>query len=428
MGERAEGRDVGTGVLCEDDQVSLLGDARIPIAQRQAFAQNIGQFQGNGHLHRTVNHVQRGLPGGALAKVPYNYTWNHKTNIGKYIKISGIAFTIGGALEEMPKASDPNAPTAEAGGTTDSKNRKKDAAHIKIESKKAADDWFSKKVSSFSDSIKPYGKKSAGFSRSDDEASANVAYEHGFDVDPFIFKNTQLTAAMEFNLLELKREKGKAPSFEFLTVIPKVEVSGKSDNFPIDGMSASLKGEVAVTFEPDWATLGMLILETPVGWALAAVAGGAAVIYFSLKDLEHRQQLGLKIRAGSKAIINQANAYATHVANGEKKSGTQSEQKGSAQAESDLSVIVGKNDMTTETYFALVEADDLKKSYYLRAYAKFKTEAFADYDAQIMHEIEAWHDEHWVQSFFAMNYASDDKARARRYINEMERSEGEGFL
>ncbi len=410
------------------NQRDRLRDTRFPKAQRHAIAKNINHKQGNRHLQHTVNHIQRDLPGGALMKVPYSFTWDHITNIGKYIKITGISFTIAGSVEEMSKTSDPESRTAEMGGKTDSKDAKKDAVQFKVESKKAADDWFSQKVGSFSDNIKPYGTKSTGFSRSDDEASANVAYEHGFDVDPFIFENTQMTAAMEFNLLELKQEKGKTASFEFLQVIPKVAVSGKSENFPLDGMSTNLKGEVGVAFEPDWASLAMLILETPLGWALAAVAGGAAIIYFSMKDMERRQQLGMKIRIGSAKIIRQANAYATQVASGEKKSGTKSEQKGTSQAEGDLSVIVGKKDMTEETYFALVEADNLNKSYYLRAYAKYKTKAFADYDAEVMHEIEAWHDEHWVQSFFSMNYASTDKAAARGLLDQMERSEGQGFL
>jgi hypothetical protein len=408
-----------------DAQLNRLQDRRFQTAQRQELARRIGSVQGNNHLQRLADPVQR-APAGTLVKIPYNYTKTIPINKGKYIKLSEIALTVGGSIEEIAPAGGGSSTTVEVGGTS-TKEASKDAFTIKAESKKAADDFFSQKASSLSDSIKPYSKKAAGFSRSDDEAKVNVAYEHGLDIDPFIAQNIQLTTAIEFNLLELKKEPGKAPEFKVLAAVPKAELSGKAENFPVQGMQANLKGEIAATFEPDWVTLGLLVLETPVGWVLATAAGGLAIVYFTMKDVERRQQLMFKVRAGARSAVKSANVYAMVISGKEVSPSGSFEQKAVDQAKSDLAGIASGKKMSVDTYYALVEADHLESNYYIQAYNRYKARALGDFESKVIDEIRAWHDEHWIQSFFAMRYASDDIAAARAAIDIADRSEGEGF-
>lgn len=422
------GMAVAFGDGSSEAQNNRLKDQRFQTAQRQEMARRIGAVQGNRHLQRLAEPVQRApnMPGGALVKIPYNYTKTIPINKGKYIKLSEIALTIGGSMEEMAPPGG-SAPTVEAGGTS-TKEAKKDALTIKAESKKAADDFFSQKVASLDSSIKPYSKKAAGFSRSDDEAKVNVAYEHGLEIDPFIAKNIQLTTAIEFNLLEFKKNPGKAPEFKVLSAVPKVELSGKAENFPVQGLQANLKGEIAATFEPDWVTLALLALETPVGWVMAAAAGGLAIVYFTMEDVERRQKLMSRVRAGARATVKSANVYAMVISGREVNPSGSFDQKAAGQAKSDLAAIAAGKKMSVETYYALVEADNLESNYYTQAYNRYKSRALGDFEAKVEREIEAWHDEHWIQSFFAGRYASDDIAAARAAIDIADRSEGQGFL
>jgi len=423
-GMAAVAGDGSSEVPPSHQQASSLQDGRFQAAQRQDYARRIGAVQGNHHLQRQVSSLQRAP--GVLGKIPYNYTHTVKVDKGKYIKLSEITFTVGGSLEGMA-APGTNPATVESGGTQ-TKDPKKDALAIKVESKQKADDFFSQKAASLSDSIKPYSKKAAGFSRSDDEAKVNVSYEHGLEIDPFIAENIQLGTAIEFNLLEMKKEPGKKPEFTVLSAVPKIEISGKAEHFPIQDVQANIKGEVAATFEPDWVTLAMLALETPLGWALAAAAGGLAIVYFTMEDVERRQQLMFKVRAGSRATVKSANVYAMVISGQPASPSGSFEQKAADQAKSDLAAISSGKKMSVDTYYALVEADSLEDSYYTQAYNRYKARALADFESKIEKEIEAWHDDHWIQSFFAGRYASDDIAAARAAIDEADRSEGEGFL
>ncbi len=416
------------GVPPADGQGRNLHNQRLPLSQRQAMARKMNRNQGNHHVQRAAQPIQKAPPAPQnLVKIPYNYTKEVTIDKGKYIKLSNISFTIGGSLEEMPPAGGSTGVTVEAGGTQ-TNNPRKDALTIKAESKKAADDFFSQKVASLSSSVKPYEKKAAGFSRSDDEAKVNVSYEHGFEIDPFLVQNVQLTTAMEFNILELKKNPGTTPKFHFLSAVPKVEIQGKKENFPISGFQSNLKGEIAATFEPDWVTLGLLALETPIGWALAGAAGGLAIVYFTYKDVERTEQLMGKVRGKATNIVRAASKYADVIAGKTVAPGNKAETDAVNQAKSDLAAIVTPKDMSQDTYYALVEADKLEASYWKQSYQNYKRVALGNLEDDLETEIKAWHDEHWVQSFFAGRYAADDIAAARAAIADISASEGSGFI
>lgn len=423
--------------------------------QRQAALLQLQRQQGNAFVQRRLGlaprpapqpaaapvaaaateQVQRApnAPGGSLIKIPYAYNWEAKADIGRYVKITKVGFKIEGALVEMPPSggqpqpaggSGGTPPTINVGGQTDSKDPKKDTLAISVERKRQTDDWFSQKLSSLHKSIKPYEKESAGIKRSDKDVQGKVAYEGGVDISPFLFDSGKANFAAEFNVLSLKKEAGKKPEFTFLSVVPKASVGGAAKNFPVDGFQADLKGEVSVTFEPDYVALAQLALECPATWVFAAAAGGAAIIYFTYKDFDRRAKLFHGVRAQANAIAKAGASYGAAVTGESNAPSGRYEKDAFNKGRADLSKVLADNKIPEDEFMGLLKDQNLKADFTVRASKDYAHETLRRFEGKVRDEIKAWHDEHFIQSFFAMNYASDDIAVAESIIDSAEANGG----
>jgi hypothetical protein len=367
----------------------------------------------------------------ALVKIPYSYNWETKTDIGKFVKITKVNFKIEGSLTEMPPAGQQTqlsgtagTPTVSVGGQSDSKDSKKDAAAISIERKRQTDDWFSQKMASLHPSIKPYEKESAGFKKSDKDVQGKVAYEGGVDISPFIFDGGKANFAAEFNVLNMKKEPGKKPEFSFLTVVPKASVGGVAKNFPVDGFLADLKGEVAVTFEPDYVALAQLALECPATWVFALAAGGAALIYFSYKDYDRRAKLFHGVKAQANSLAKAGATYAGAVTGDTTSPSGKNEKDAYNKGRADLAKVLADNNLTEDEFRGMLKDQKLNAQFFTRASADYVDQAMGLFEVKVRDEIKAWHSEHYVQSFFSGNYASDDIAIAESIVDGAKASGG----
>ena len=367
-------------------------------------------------------------PPTALLKIPYAYNWETKTDIGKYVKITKVAFKIEGALTEMaPAGQNPAStpPTVNVGGQSDSKDAKKDTVAISIERKKQTDDWFSQKISSIDKSIKPYEKESAGFKKSDKDMQGKVAYEAGVDISPFLFDGGKANLAAEFNLLNVKKEPGKKPEFTFLSVVPKASLGGAAKNFPVDGFQAELKGELSVTFEPDYVTLAQLALECPATWVLALAAGGAALVYFSFKDYDRRAKLFQGVKAKANSLAKAGATYASAVTGKTAPPSGSIEKEAFSKGRADLAKVLADAGISEDEFKDLLKDQKLENDFFTKASSDYVNQALGTFEGKVRDEIKAWHSEHYVQSFFAGVYAADDIATAEAIIDEAKASGGQ---
>ena len=362
--------------------------------------------------------IQRETPAPtSLIKIPYSYNWESKHDIGRYVKITKVNYKVEGALTEMAPKGQPAPPTTNVGGQSDSKDSKKDAVAISVERKKQTDDWFSQKLSSLHSSIKPYEKESASFKKSDKDVQGKLAYEGGVDISPFIFDGGKLNFAIEFNVLNVKKEVGKKPEFSVLSAVPKASFGGTAKDFPVQGFQADLKGEVAVTFEPDYLALAQLALECPATWVFALAAGGAAIIYFSYKDYDRRAKLFHGVKAQANSLAKAGASYAGAVTGKTSAPAGKNEKDAFSKGRADLAKVLADNGITEEEFLKLLSEQKMEAEFFSKASADYVNQALGTFEGKVRDEIKAWHDEHYVQSFFAGVYAADDIAMAESIID-----------
>jgi len=84
--------------------------------------------------------------------------------------------------------------------------------------------------------------------------------------------------------------------------------------------------------------------------------------------------------------------------------------------------------MDRETYRELLLAEGLEAEYFSRAVEQYRDEAMAQLGTKIETEIRAWHDEHFLQTFFSGQGADEDASAIDVIIEQARMSGGEGML
>ena len=425
-------------------QARLLADPRLRAGQRLRLAHDISRVQGNEHLQRVLTPspqallpsravavVQRNGPSTSprpLVKFPYAVTVTVPLSYGRYVKITGMTLKAEGSIEEMPSAQNSGA-SGTTSPITAERSREGTAIGYQHQVKRDADGWFASKLRGASSSLKPYTQENYQLQRtSKGGMQGKASYECGLDITPFVVQGSTLTFAAEFTILEFKRDEGGRPDFSAFKVTGKSSLSGSATNWPVAGWQANLTGEISVDMEPDYVTLALLALDCPVTWVAAAAAGGAAIAYFTLKDVQRQQQLGWRVRTEANGIAKAANAYAAVIV-GESPGGMNVwERRAISQAEADLARLLAQKNMDRDTYLDLLGSYGLKDEYRSRALEKYRLEALVQLGVKIENEVRAWHDEHFWQTFFSGQSAEDDIAGAEAIIREARESGGEGFM
>ena len=96
-------------------------------------------------------------------------------------------------------------------------------------------------------------------------------------------------------------------------------------------------------------------------------------------------------------------------------------------AETPEAILAPKN-MTTDEYYQLMKLNSLDGPFYQSARSKYESQAMAEYRQKVRDELKKWHDEHFWQSFFSMNYLSDDMAMVDAVMDEASATGGAGSM
>jgi hypothetical protein len=394
---------------------------------------------------------------GGAGKFPFEFSREFASDkkLLKYFKLTKYGFKVkGGVQTAAPKTpadttGDTTTVTPMGGGesvATDTKGKTTSGATVSggVENKhqlmspeeatKAVEGFFDSEI--FSDTVKsiePYGKATGSAKVGTKEQSGKIAYELG--VDAKFAHDLKMSAGMEFVLWEGKSKISSPDDLKTSSSSGglQVKLSGgkKFKDKPAAGMETEAGLEGFATFEPDWQALFMDavkgIAENPEVWILAAMAAGLVVAIVDYGHQGEREKFANKSANIANGLVKASTVYAAMITGDKVGAYSVFERKAAEQATADLPKTLQKYgaEFTPDAYFeALRLMPAWKAMAYGKAKADFRMEALTKHRQKMEAEVDAWHAEHGVKSFF-LGGADGDKRIVEENINHADRTDGD---
>jgi hypothetical protein len=241
----------------------------------------------------------------------------------------------------------------------------------------------------------------------------------------------------EFSLFEVdwKAKTTRRPEVKVLTFSPKLsyEVPVFEHAFPSIGQKGMLTitSEVSLEFGPNWEEIIDWVLKeigpealVDVGIPLAVAAAGTALVYFGMKDIQRREELYLRVKYGARGIIRSGDIYARVMAGKDPVPMGKAETDAKEAARADQGKVAGSRNIDEIVYCGIMEVPTYSDPMEDRTGAAYVDRALNSFQAEVDQAIDAWHSEHWMQTFFSGTYASDDKNQVMMIILEEQQTGG----
>jgi hypothetical protein len=238
----------------------------------------------------------------------------------------------------------------------------------------------------------------------------------------------------EVSLFEVnwKAKTGRVPELS----VAKLSLNTSYETPPIDHFFPSMgqkgavtfKGTVTAEFEPDWETIVPWLVEqigaetlAEVGGPVAFAAAGAAVMYYTFKDMDRQEKLALTVRSHAKQIVRSGDTYAS-VLSGRKipRPTNPIELEAFNTATADLEQLAKSRKIDSEIYRGLMTVPEYAKPVWDKTGESYVTSGLGSLESRVDKEIDAWHSDHYVKTFFSGRYASADKAMVNAIISEVQ--------
>jgi hypothetical protein len=241
----------------------------------------------------------------------------------------------------------------------------------------------------------------------------------------------------EFSLFEVdwKAKTAKRPEVKVLAFSPKLsyETPVFEHTFASVGQKGSLTiaSEVSLEFGPNWEEIIDWVLKeigpealADVGIPLAVAAAGTALVYYGMKDIQRREELYLRVKYGARGIIHAGSMYAAVMAGEDPVPMGKAETDAKAAAKADQGKVAGAKNIDEIVYCGIMEVPAYSDPMRDRTGAAYVDRALSSYQAEVDDAIDAWHSEHWLQTFFSGTYASDDKNQVMQIILQEQQTGG----
>jgi hypothetical protein len=249
-------------------------------------------------------------------------------------------------------------------------------------------------------------------------------------------ENLKLEGELSLWEIDWKSKTTKRPEVKVLAFSPKISYSTKPFEHVFSSLggqkgAVTISGEVGLEFGPDWEQIVTWLVEriapetlAEVGIPLAIAAAGTAIVYFGVKDMERRQELFMRVKYRARDIVRAGNTYAMVLAGQNATPMGKAETDAVNAAKADVGRVASARNIDDTVYRGMMEVPAWADPMRDRTGSAYVDHALADFQAQVDKEIDAWHSEHWLQTFFAGTYANDDKNQVMFIIMEEQRTGG----
>ncbi len=190
-------------------------------------------------------------------------------------------------------------------------------------------------------------------------------------------------------------------------------------------VAVTYKGSATFEFEPDWEQIVPWVIEQigpetllEAAGPYAFVAAGAAVMYYTFKDMDRQEKLAATVRAAATQIVRSGSVYASVLSGRKVTPAGARETEAFNAATADLEKLAKSRNIDAQIYQGLMAVPEYASPLRDRTGEAYVTRALGSLESQVDREIDAWHSEHYIQTFLSGRYASADKAMINAIVSD----------